>query len=110
MQFMGELYVGESILTKEYDIVRKVHNSKVVPNLYLLAISTNPDNMLDLIPQWEVLQKLYPKEMLRIVGLANGKKEAVKLVERIIQDSLQETGVADIRPYLEQKWEGQACR
>ena len=110
MQFMGELYVGESISSKEYDIVRKVHSSKVVPNLYLLVFSTNSDNMLDLIPQWEVLQKGYPKDMLRVVGLANGKKEAVRLVQMMIQDSLKETGVADVRPYLEQKWEGQACR
>ena len=110
MQFMGTLYVGESIQTKEYDIVRKVHNAKVVPNLYLLALSTNSDNMLDLIPQWEALQKSYPKETLRIVGLANGKKEAIRLVQKIIQDSMQETGLADVRPYLEQKWEGQACR
>lgn len=110
MQFMGELYVGESISAKEYDIVRKVHNSKVVPNLYLLVFSSNSDNMLDLIPEWEVLQKGYPKDHFRIVGLANGKKEAIKLVQRIVQDSLVATGTADVRSFLEQKWEGQACR
>ena len=50
MQFMGSLYVGESISTKEHEIVKKVHNGKVVPNLYLIAFSDNAENMLDLIP------------------------------------------------------------
>lgn len=110
MQFMGSLYVGESISSKEYEIVKKVHNNQVVPNLYLLTFSNNEDNMLDLIPQWEALQKNYPKDHLKVVGIANGKKEAISLLQTIIKDALQETGNADIRDYLKQKWEGQACR
>lgn len=110
MQFMGSLYVGESISSKEYEIVKKVHNNQVVPNLYLLTFSNNEDNMLDLIPQWEALQKKYPKDHLKIVGIANGKKEAISLLQTIIKESYQETGSADIRGYLKQKWEGQACR
>ena len=110
MQFMGSLYVGESISSKEYEIVRKVHSSKLVPNLYLIAFSENQDNMLDLIPEWEALQKGYPKELLQVVGIANGKKEALKLVQLIISDSLKHTGRADVRGFLRAKWEGQACR
>ena len=110
MQFMGALYVGDSIIAKEHDIVRKVHNGKLVPNLYLLVLSKNEDNMLDLIPQWEVMQKHYPEKSFRVVGIANGKKEAVRLVQTIVHDSIKETGLADVRPYLTQKWEGQACR
>ena len=110
MQFMGSLYVGESISTKEHEIVRKVHNSKLIPNLYLLTISENADNMLDLIPEWEALQKGYPKDFLRVIGIANGKKEAIKLVQSIILDSISQTGSADIRGFIKDKWEEQACR
>ena len=110
MQFMGSLYVGELISSKEHEIVRKVHNSKLVPNLYLIAFSDNQDNMLDLIPEWEALQKGYPREALRVVGIAGGKKEAVKLVQLMISDSLKETGSADVRVFLKKKWEEQACR
>lgn len=110
MQFMGSLYVGESISSKEYEIVKKVHNNQVIPNLYLITLSTHENNMLDLIPEWEALQKKYPKEYLRVVGIANGKKEAIQLVQSIINESLLATGSADVRGYLNQKWEGQACR
>ncbi|MBQ8518565.1 MAG: hypothetical protein IJ455_03020 [Agathobacter sp.] len=110
MQFMGSLYIGETFTSKEYEIIRKVHNRQIVTNLYLIVLSTNPDNMLDLIPEWEALQKGYPKESLKVVGIANGKKEAIGMVQRIIEESLLETGSADVRSFLRQKWEGQACR
>lgn len=110
MQFMGNLYVGASISAKEYEIVNKVHNKQVVPNLYLITMSSNTDNMLELIPEWEVLQKGYPKDVLKVVGIALGKKEAMSLVQNIILESIAGTGCVDVRGYLTEKWEGQACR
>ena len=110
MQFMGSLYVGEKIAYAQYKIVEKVHKGKVVPKLYLIVLSSNSDNMLDIIPQKEVQQKYYPKDGLRIVGIAEGKKEALGLVQQMILESLRETGSADVRGFLKAKWEGQACR
>ena len=110
MQFMGCLYVGEKLSSAEYKIVEKVHKGKVVQNLFLIVFSSNPDNMLDIIPEKEITQKHYPKDGLRIVGIADGKKEALGLVQRMIHESLAETGSADVRGFLQAKWEGQACR
>lgn len=108
MKFLQELYLGEKIAPKVDQIVKKIMTEKIVPNLYLIAMATNPDNMLDLIPEWEVFQKGYPKESLRIVGLADNKKDAIKVIQGIIEESIRMTGSADIRAYLEEKWEGQA--
>ena len=110
MQFMGSLYVGDNLASTEYKIVEKVHKCKVVPNLYLIVLSENPDNMLDIILEKEVMQKHYPKDELKVIGIANGKKEAIQLVQRIVEESLCETGSADVRGFLKTKWEGQACR
>ena len=107
MKFLQELYLGEKIVPKVDQIVKKIMTEKNVPNLYLIAMSNHSDNMLDLIPEWEVLQKGYPKESLRIVGLASNKKDAIKITQHIIEDSLSVTGSADVRTYLEEKWEGQ---
>ena len=110
MQFMGSLYVGESIASAEYKIVEKVHRGKIIPKLYLIVLSVHPDNMLDIILEKEVMQKYYLKDGLRIVGIAEGKKEAIGLVQLMIEESLAETGSADVRDFLKRKWEGQACR
>ena len=110
MQFMGSLYVGEKLSSTEYKIVEKVHKGKVVPNLHLITLSNNPDNMLDILPEKEVMQKHYPKDGLKVVGIADGRKEALALVQQMIEESLRETGSADVRGFLKTKWEGQACR
>ena len=108
MKFLQELYLGEKIAPKVDKIVKKIETEKIVPNLYLIAMTDHPDHMLDLIPEWEVFQKGYPKDQLRIVGIAENKKEAMKVMQIIVEESLVLTGSADIRTYLEEKWEGQA--
>lgn len=110
MQFMGSLYVADSLVTTQYKVIEKVHKCKLIPNLYLVVLSANPDNMLDLIPEWEAMQKGYPKDELKVVAIATGKKEAVAMVKCIIEDSLMHTGSADVRLFLQKKWEEQACR
>ena len=110
MQFMGSLYVGESVASTEYKIVEKVHKGKVVPGLYLITLSNHPDNMLDLMLEKEALQKCYSQVGLKVVGIAGSKKEAIQIVQRIVEESLKETGSADVRDFLKAKWEGQACR
>ena len=110
MQFMGCLYIGETISSEQYKIIEKVHKGKVVPSLYLIALSSHPDNMLDLILEKEALQACYSNRDLKVVGIAGSKKEAIQLVQTIIEESLKTTGNADVRGFLKMKWEGQACR
>lgn len=107
MKFLQELYLGEKIAPRVEQIVKKIKSDQAVPNLYLIVMSTHPDNMLDLIPQKDVLQKGYPKEQLRVVGLAENKKEAFLMVQNIVEEAFSLTNSADIRTYLEEKWEGQ---
>ena len=108
MKFLQELYLGEKVAPKVEQVVKKIENNQTVPNLYLIAMASNPDNMLDLIPQKDILQKGYPKEELCVIGLAADKKEAAKVVQSVIEESLLKIGSADIRTYLKEKWEGQA--
>ncbi len=108
MKFLQELYLGERVAPKVDQIVKKIMTDNVVPNVYLITMANHPDNMLELIPEWEVLQKGYPKEQLRVVGLADNKKDAIGLIQFIIEESMEKTGSADVREYLEEKWEGQA--
>ena len=107
MEFFHDLYIGDMISAKYNMIMKKLNNDKLVVDLYLITMSKNPDNMLEIVLQREVLQKGYPNKDMRIVGLAKGKKEAIALVQSIVEESLRETGSADVREYLNQRWEEQ---
>lgn len=108
MTFFENLYLGENIEPKVDQILKKLNTSKVIPDLFLITIATNPENMLDIIPEWELMQKGYPKDEIRVIGLASGKKEAIAVVQFILEETIQETGNADVRAYLMKRWEGQA--
>ena len=107
MKFLQELYLGEKAAPQVEQIVKKIESGQEVPKLYLVVMANNPDNMLELIPQKDTLQKGYPKEALCVVGLAVNKKEAFSLVQFMVEESLAVTGSADLRFYLKEKWEGQ---
>ena len=107
MTFFQSLYLGEKISPKFEQVMKKLNNGKPILDLYLITISTHPDNMLEIISQKELLQKGYPNKEIRVVGLAKGKKEAIGLVQAIIEESLKETGSADVRDYLNHRWEEQ---
>ncbi len=77
---------------------------KLTADIYLLALPSNPENLLDIIPAKDLLQKGYPKETLRIIGLAKGKKEALALVTQIVDEVFQETGDVKLVDYLKEKW------
>ena len=69
MQFMGCLYTGETVSSKQYKIIEKVHKRKVVSGLYLIILSNHPDNMLELILEKEALQACYLNVNLKVVGI-----------------------------------------
>ena len=108
MKFFQDLYLGEKISSKKDEILKKLNSDKPVLDLYLIIISEHPDNTLEIIPQREILQKNYPNIEFRVVGIAKGKKEAFVVVQNIIEEAFRETGIANARDYLNQRWEEQA--
>jgi hypothetical protein len=100
MKWYKHLYVGDSIAAKEDKIKWKIKHNAGMPTIYIIAIASNPKNLLDLIPSRELLQRGYPKRNLLIVGLADGYQEAVQVAQTIIQDTYQTNGNVDVYHYL----------
>ena len=107
MTFFQDLYLGDKVSSKKNQIMKKLNNEKAVLDLFLIVLANHPDNMLEIIPQKEILQKGYPDIDFKVVGLAKGKKEAFAVIQHIIEDAITQTGNADVRPYLKQRWEEQ---
>ena len=107
MKWYKNLYLGETIAPKARQIVNKIKKKKLTPDVYVIALASNPLNQLDVIPAWELLQPGYPKEHICIIGLAQGKKEALSLVTTIVDEAYQNTGDVKITDYLRCKWREQ---
>ena len=104
MKWYDNLYLGDSVEKKADKIKRKISHGMGLDSLctYVISFASNPDNLLDIIPARELRQKAYPKDRLRIIGLAGSRQEALKVVQRIIEETYQNTGDVDLYQYLKE--------
>lgn len=103
MKWYDNLYIGESIRGKEKRIRWKLEHNKITLSIYVITLASNPNNLLDMIPSKDLLQKSYPKQHLKIIGLAKGYEEGIDLICQIIQETYEKTGNTDVYSYLKEK-------
>lgn len=110
MKWYYNLFLGETIAPKYKQTVLKIKNRGFTPNVYVIALASNPQNLLDIIPASELMQNGYPKEHVRIIGLAEGKKEAFEVTRQIVDEVYQKTGNTKVREYLIAEWREELCK
>ena len=71
--------------------------------VYLIALSKNDTNHLEIFDYVLLFQKAMSKDDLFVVGIAGGYAESLELVEKITQEVYDETSGVDIRNYILQK-------
>ena len=103
MRWYENLYVGSSITHKAEKIKWKIRHNAGQINIYVITLASNPQNLLDVIPAWELMQKAYPKKNLFIIGLAHGYDEALELVKQIVDEVYHNTGGFDVSSYINEK-------
>ena len=103
MIWYKDLYVGESIVHKTKKVKWKIMHNAGQIGIYVITLAFNRQNLLDIIPSYELMQKEYPKKDMVIVGLAKGYDEAVEVAASIIDEVYRSTGTFDLRTYLAEK-------
>jgi hypothetical protein len=97
MKWYDQLYVGDSIASKVNRIKWKINHNAGTVSIYVVTLASNPDNLLDIIPARELMQKGYPKKDLMIIGIAKGYHEALLVVQRVIEDTYRKTNDVNVR-------------
>lgn len=103
MKWYRDLYVGESIVHKKNKIKWKILHNAGQLNVYVIALASSHNNLLDIIPSHELLQRGYPKKELYIIGLAGGYEEAVETAAAVVNEVYRQTGGFEVVSYLENK-------
>lgn len=98
MRFLKEMYVGEGIRNKQ-KIMWKLKHGAGMLDVYVISISNGKDQ-LDCMKCSYFKQKAIRDSVGLVVGLAKGYSEAQKLMVSMIEESLQETGSANVKEYL----------
>lgn len=103
MTWYDDLYVGTSIVHKTNKIKWKIRHNAGQLDIYVITLASNEQNLLDIIPAQELLQKGYPKKHLYVVGLAKGYEEALEVAVSIVGEVYGKTGTFAIRQFLSEK-------
>lgn len=100
MIWYKEFYAGESIERKKEKVKWKILHNAGQLDIYVIALSSNPANLLDIISAKELMQKSYPKRDMMVIGVDKGYDNAVELTGKIISEVFQKTGNLNIRDYF----------
>lgn len=104
MKWYHPLQVGESVRDSKRKVIRKIKKCSPFTGAYLICLPSNSQNLLDLIPARELAQKDYPKENLRVIGIAGSKDEAIEMVSELVVRTLKAQNNTDVYSYLKGQW------
>lgn len=107
MKWYKNLYLGETIKKKASRIKWKVEHNAGQLSVYLLTLPCNKENLLEIIPAAELLQKAYPKKDLYVVGIESSYDDAAVMAAAIVQEVYDKTGGFNVADYI-RKQSGEA--
>ncbi len=93
---------GESVKNPG-KIKKKLNEGKLVPGIYLLTLSENPSNLMDIIPAAMLVQRSFCGICPKIIGMAKGKDEALEMVRSFVEEMYTETGAFATAEYIENR-------
>ena len=106
MKWYRTLYLGEGAKQAKYKMFGRIRRGRFQLDTYLITLSDNPDNLLDMFSANVLKQPYFKKQKgihareIYVVGLAKGYAEGLEVITAIIDDVYQQTGAFDIPGYL----------
>ena len=103
MEFYHKLYLSDDLKEKKSKIIKKLKANKWQIEKYLIVLSKNVNNHLEIFNSVLLLQKVFEKEELFVVGITSNMERAYEFVEIITQEVYDNTQGTDIKSYIMQK-------
>ncbi len=105
VKFYCDLYVSQGWQRKKATLKRKLKKRKLLPSVYIIALSQGSQNQLEFFSSVLLRQHVFDHSGLFVVGMADGYSEALFLVEQITDNAYHKTGTADIRRFIQERQE-----
>lgn len=100
MRYLKDLYVSEELKGREEEIMEHLEKKEFQFRVYLIVLPENEKNQLEIYHSGMLNQKWYRDKDVFVVGLAKGYLQALELVRKIAEETVDKTGDADIRQYI----------
>lgn len=101
LEYHHRLYLGESISDSKLDKIKKtLENHPLRSNVFLITISRNSCDQLEIFSARQLVQNYYHKYPVYVIGIASDYEEAVAMIEKIVQECLRVRGDCALKEYL----------
>lgn len=101
IKFIEHLYLGENIEYEAlYQLKKKLNDEPIKANVFVITISANEHDQLDIYHSKYLIQRFYKKNPPYVIGIAKKHGDAVALVAQIVQECLTKRGDVDLKAYL----------
>lgn len=100
MEWYHNLYVGRLIHPRRDKVIEEIDQGRYPAFVYLLILPGSGHSQLEIIGAQELKHDYVRENCLQIVGIAQGKTEALSLLEQLMQDVYRSRKDADIRAWL----------
>lgn len=100
MKWYQQLYVGDNAKRKKDKIIEKIKKNKWQRDIYVIALSSNPENLLDIYPAKVLLQPYFQKQDIWILGIAKGYEEGIEGAGRIVASIYEAAKGFPIKEYF----------
>ena len=93
LKFHYKLYMGRSMKWEKQDILKKkLRHDPASCGLFLITVSRNPSDQLEIIQTRQLAQRYYKKFPPYVAGIAAGYDEALEVVEELVKECLKARG------------------
>lgn len=85
LSFHKKLYLCDNIDNVD-SIMKNIEEGVPIFDLKLICVSKNVHHILEIVSVSEIFKKKYENEKVVVVGMAYGRKNTLKVVQKIFQD------------------------
>lgn len=101
IEYISNLYLSDNITPKRFNRIKKNLAKKAfTPDIYLITISANPRDNLDIFNSYQLKQSHFDSYHFTVVGIALDYFSAVALVENIVNDCLKKRNDLLLKEFL----------
>lgn len=109
MKWCRDLYWGDSIAsdkkpnTRKRKILYRLKHNKLQINVYVIVLPLGNDGILEIYPSYVLLQEIYKRQPVCVIGLAADRNEAYELTGKIILDCYAQSGSFDVKSFVRER-------
>ncbi len=82
---------------------RKAAGGKTGVGIYLLTLSGNKNNLMEILPASMLMQKSFFELCPDILGMAKGKENAIEMAAELLEDMYRRTGSFAVEEYMKNR-------